>query len=117
MVELKLEALDFDNSAGDTYVAVRVGESQKLSRLSASRNFKFPEKALGNRKFGKLDVFKRVGSASIEVRPDPDVAVQELQVDCNEGSKLNFRVTLIGGEPMASDKPAGKDLSSQQGLV
>lgn len=106
MVELKLEALDFDNAAGDTYVAVRVGENQKLSRLSAVRNFKFPHTVVGDRRYGKVDIFKRIGSASVAIRKDPEKSnAQELAVACNEGTNLNFRVTL-GGEPVFSEKPA-----------
>jgi len=105
MVELKLEALDFETlSPNDTYVAVRVGESQKLSRLSAVRNFKFPKNVVGDRKYGKVDVFKRVGTGSVSIRNDGDSASQELALDC-QGANMKFRVTL-GGDTVPSDKPA-----------
>jgi len=111
MVEVKLEALDFSNAAADTYVAVRIGDNQKLSRLSAARNFKFPQSAVGDRKFGKIDVFKRVGSASIGIRHEEGMTLQELDVPCTGGSNMNFRVTLAGGEPAPTDKVAAKNLN------
>jgi len=113
MVELKLEALDFANPEKDTYVAVRVGENQKLARLSASRTFKFPESALGDRKFGKVDIFKRIGSASVGIRHDPDMQSQELQVPCNEGMKINFRVTLAD-KPIPSEKSGKENAPAMQ---
>lgn len=113
MVELKLEALDFDGSSNDTYIAVRVGESQKLSRLSALRNFKFPQSAVADRKWGKVDIFRKVGSASIGIRNDPDMMVQDLAVPC-EGKNMNLRVTLqsAAAAPVA-DIPSGKELASK----
>jgi len=113
MVELKLESLDFNGSSNDTYVAIRVGESQKLSRLSALRYFKFPQNALGERKFGKVDVFKKVGSASIGIRSDPNMLVQDLSVPCGEGPPMNFRVTLESPAVPVADKAAVKESTSK----
>jgi len=114
MVELSLEALGFEET-GDTFVAVRVGDSQKLARLSGERNFKFPQSAVGERKFGKVDVFKKVGTASIGLRHEDGMSVQEFDVACNSGTNINFRLKLA--DPSANaEKPPSKD-AIEQGMA
>mmetsp|Transcript_59524 Transcript_59524/g.109546 ORF Transcript_59524/g.109546 Transcript_59524/m.109546 type:complete len:449 (-) Transcript_59524:31-1377(-) len=90
-MELKLECLD-ENMSKDTYVSVRVGEVQKLSRISAGRTFKFPASAVGDRKFGKVEIFNRIGGCSVGIIPaDED---QEVAVPINGDSNVKFRVML-----------------------
>jgi len=116
MVDVTLEALNLDElAAQDTYIAVRVGESQKLARIAPSRNFKFPQSALGNRKIGKVDVLQRVGSINIHVKQETSDAAQEIEIPAGtEGSVAKFRVLLGGEKNNASDianKPAPKEVN------
>lgn len=110
MVDLTLEAIDLESkcSSKDMYVAVRVGEVQKLSKVSASRAYKFTKSAIGERRFGKVDLFKRVGSASIGIKPDTD-ATQEIRINVDADS-WGFRV-LVGGTEAEVDKSAQKNIS------
>jgi len=104
MVDLKLETLDVDNVPKDTFVAVRVGEVQKLSRVTAAKNYKFPQAAVGERKFGRVDVFRRVGSASISIKNSGACeTTQEVSVELQDAPVVNFRVQL-GAKPEAQEK-------------
>mmetsp|Transcript_30151 Transcript_30151/g.64185 ORF Transcript_30151/g.64185 Transcript_30151/m.64185 type:complete len:377 (-) Transcript_30151:74-1204(-) len=73
MVELKVDALDWEQYKGEHYVAVRIGEVQKISKITASKTYKFPASVLdtpnklGNNVFGKVEVFRRVGSGNVAV--------------------------------------------------
>lgn len=112
MVELDIEAVDFDGQTAETYIAVRVGDNQKLSRFGDKpRTFKFVESAVGDRRFGKVDIFKKVGSASIGIRSEPSMMVQDLGVNCSDGAKINVRVSLKKGAPSEA-KPSGKETMS-----
>jgi hypothetical protein len=66
MVELQLQPIDSVLSK-DTYVSVRIGDAQKLSKVNQVRHFKFSKAAVGEHKFGKLDIFKRIGGCSIGI--------------------------------------------------
>jgi len=97
MVELKLESLDMHNLTKDVYVSVRVGEAQKFSRVAAEKTYKFPASVCSVRRYGKVEVFRRVGSTPVDIRPE-DGIVQEIAVpggDDDDG-KLHFRVSLVG---------------------
>jgi hypothetical protein len=121
MVEVKLEALDLSCADKDIYVAVRVGTSERLSRLAAEKSYKFPKSALGekgDRKYGKVDIFKRVGSTTIGVRHDPKVAAQEVEVPIGGDGKVSFRVTLAEAEPLAkSDQETSKHIQNAKSYV
>lgn len=54
MVELSLETSEH-GLPKDCYLSIRVGEVQKLSRLSGTRSFKFPQSTKS--RFGKIEVF------------------------------------------------------------
>mmetsp|Transcript_96004 Transcript_96004/g.151195 ORF Transcript_96004/g.151195 Transcript_96004/m.151195 type:complete len:319 (+) Transcript_96004:80-1036(+) len=103
MVELKLEPLSLGN-ARDTYVSVRIGEVQKLARATQSRVYKFPASVVGNKKFGKLDIFKRVGGSNVALQPTSDVD-QELNMDLEDKSNVKFKVSLQGLGDKASMVP------------
>jgi len=115
MVELKLEPLDVELSK-DFYVSVRVGEVQKLSRVNAGRAYKFPSNAIGERKFGKIEVFKKVGSCSVGILPETGVD-QEVRVDLEDQSKVRFKVSVDPraekpvGVAVQEDKPAMVDVN------
>jgi Ca2+-binding EF-hand superfamily protein len=88
MVELVLNSLD-DDLLPHCYVAMRVGESQKIGRVSAERTYKFPETTVGEHKYAMLDVFQRVGGCTVSIKQkDGD---QDVQLTTKMG-KLKFRV-------------------------
>jgi len=94
MVELRLEPLNMDNPPKDVFVSVRVGEAQKLSKLGAEKTYKFPASICGTRRFGKVELFRRVGSTPVDIRPG-DGIVQELAIPGGvDDGKLHFRVVL-----------------------
>lgn len=104
MIELQLDALDIDDAPKETFVAIRIGDTQKLSRLTSTRGYKFQEAAVGDRKFGKVEVFRRVGSTSIGIRNSSGTAAtQEVSVDTNDAKPMNFRVQL-GAKPEAQER-------------
>mmetsp|Transcript_43289 Transcript_43289/g.80587 ORF Transcript_43289/g.80587 Transcript_43289/m.80587 type:complete len:485 (-) Transcript_43289:94-1548(-) len=111
MVDLTLEALEFEAQLQkDIYVAVRVGEVQKLSKMAGSRAYKFTKNAIGERRFGKVDVFKRIGSASIGIKPDTD-GEQEIKISCGpDTAAMPFRVK-VGSTDGDGDKAAAKNVS------
>lgn len=101
------QALNFDSQLQkDIYVAVRVGEVQKLSKISSSRAYKFKKDAIGERRFGKVDVFKRIGSGSIGIKPEQD-GEQEIRIAVGADEKIPFRVR-VGSAEADIDKSAEK---------
>jgi len=65
MVEIRLDAVEQANLPQDIFLSVRVGEAQKLSKLSSSRIYKFP--SVDGRRFGKIEVFRRLATYNIDV--------------------------------------------------
>lgn len=97
-MELKLEALNVDSLPQEMYMSVRVGEVQKMSRVVSGRLYKFPQSVIGDRKYGKIELFQRVGGCSVGIVPDA-TADQEVAVPLGEtGNKAHFRI-LLEGDP------------------
>lgn len=106
MVELKLEPLDNELDR-DFYVSVRVGEVQKLSRISTSRSYKFPASAVVDRKFGRIEIFKKVGGAAVGIVPESHNDVdQQVSLTLDDNSEVKFKVSLSGegGKLQASQR-------------
>lgn len=120
MVELRLEALGAGAAAvKDLYVAVRIGDAQKLTRVSAeARKLVFPEKCLVSRSFGKLEVFRHIGSCTFGTADGLMNAAQDL-VTLDD---LRFRVTLgsplaeSGAPDMQAERPATGRSQAQEYL-
>jgi len=112
MVELKLEPLD-GNLTKDYYVSVRVGEVQKLSRINAGRGYKFPSSAIGERKFGKIEIFKKVGHASVGIVPENGVD-QEVRVDLEDETKVRFKVALNTDEEKSASRPVRMEATQEK---
>lgn len=128
MVELTLENVENDGMPAECFVSVRVGDAQKLSRLSAARVFRFPQ--AGDRRFGKIEVFRRIGACSVDVDPARE-GLREVTVNCGDAGfgSLGLRLA-VGGEAVkqkkaeeaAHSKKAGtkekaaKDYLAQHGL-
>jgi len=92
MVEVRLESLDPGTLPQDCYVSVRLGETQKLSKLTGLRTLRFP----GSKdwRLGKIEVFKRVGACSIDVNPAANTD-REVRIACDSNvGELGLRVHL-----------------------
>jgi hypothetical protein len=112
MVDMRVETVGFDTNSPlmkDTYIAVRVGDSQKLCRLSRKRDFKFPQNVAGDRKFGRLDVFKRIGSASVSLKHDVGTELEEINMSLKDGDGMKFQVFLNAS--VGNEKPAKQNTS------
>lgn len=110
MVEVKLETTGFDKFAQDHYISVRVGEAQKLARLCGSRNFKFPASAIGGRKYGKVEIFRRVGAGAVCIDPVMASGVNEVEVVFG-GTNLRFTAEVSAIEP---EEKAQKHVEGKQ---
>jgi len=98
MVNLHLHALDEASLSGENFVAVRIGDNQKLARIAPERHFKFTSPNVQRFKYGKLELFQRVGTCNIDV--DPQVGEQTLTVPINGDNShcFHFKVELQGLE-------------------
>lgn len=86
MVELQVDALEADDELPrDCFVALRLGESQKLARLSSSRIYRFPK--AGDCRSGKIEVFKRLGGATIDYDPENEI-VRKVAVKCHGEDRM-----------------------------
>jgi hypothetical protein len=107
MVELRLNTEDWQSFAKDHYMSVRVGENQKLGRVSASRSYKFPSSAIANRKYGKVEIYRRVGSAMVCIDPKMASGVNDVDVEFDgcigTNTALKFEAELVGP---GNEKPA-----------
>lgn len=92
-----MDTLQELNLPGDCFLSVRVNDTQKLSRLSASRVYSFPK--LGERKFGKIEVFRRVGVCSIDIDPRYP-SIREVHLDCKDTAigTIGLRVGIEADE-------------------
>jgi len=67
MVAVKFEGLEGACALEDCYVSVRIGNVQKLSRMSLERRvYDFPETGEAN-KSGRVEIFRRVAACSIDL--------------------------------------------------
>jgi len=114
MVELKVEPIDC-NLGSDYYVSVRVGEVQKLSRVSPSRAYKFPASAVGQRKYGKIEIFKKVNSSAVGLTTSGNGDdVQEVNMKLDDDSIVKFQVSVNAeGKPTAK-APQEKQPAKQE---
>lgn len=108
MVELRLDAQG-GSITKDLYVAVRVGDVQKLSKVGASKSYKFPAGAAKGRRYGKIELFRRVGSSSISIDQDNAANIQQVTIQDKE-NPFQFHVHLANGvdvEKQADTKDDG----------
>lgn len=90
----------------DMYVAVRVGDVQKLSKVGASKSYKFPANAAKGRRYGKIELFRRIGSSSISIDQENAANIQEVTI-LDKESPFSFQVHLANGVDV--EKPAKKE--------
>lgn len=115
MVELKLESIEEQNMPRDCFISMRVGDTQKLSRLAATRVYRFPQ--AGDRRYGKIEVFRRIGACSVDIDP-ANANMREVSVDCQEGGYgcLGLRIAVEGDErarQKTEEPPDGKKVGTK----
>lgn len=116
MVELNVQTLDTSNFSKDLYISVRIGEAQKLSKASASRNFKFSKSSIGDRRYGKIELFKRVGGSTVIIDPGMLDGLQDVRVPFEEGkSDMQFRIS-VSGEPQARPAEVEKEKNTPKNI-
>mmetsp|Transcript_21817 Transcript_21817/g.55393 ORF Transcript_21817/g.55393 Transcript_21817/m.55393 type:complete len:310 (-) Transcript_21817:51-980(-) len=91
MVEVRLDTAAELGLPGDCYLSLRIGDAQKLSRLSASRTYIFPKGA--DRRYGKIEVFQRIGSCGVDVDPD-NKGSRQVSIGLGGASELRLNVAV-----------------------
>lgn len=71
-------------AAQDIFVSLRVGEVQKQGRWNGSKTYRFPDPGEGARSFGRVEVYQRVGAATISFDDALD-GRQEVKVPYKDG--------------------------------
>merc|ERR1719414_212412 len=106
MVELRLESLGEAHLPKECFVSVRIGDTQKLSRLASSRVYRFPQ---GDRRYGKIEVFRRIGACSIDVDPE-SAGTREVSINCEEGGFGSLALRIgINEEEQKREVPTTPD--------
>jgi len=105
MVDINLGAVS-SNVPKDLYVSLRIGEVQKFAKASASRGYRFPAAAVGDKRYGRLEIYQRIGSSSILIDPELVQGQHELTIplDRNDVPSLTFRYDTSGAEGGAQPK-------------
>eukprot|EP00428_Durinskia_dybowskii_P055442 CAMPEP_0170333574 /NCGR_PEP_ID=MMETSP0116_2-20130129/67813_1 /TAXON_ID=400756 /ORGANISM="Durinskia baltica, Strain CSIRO CS-38" /LENGTH=270 /DNA_ID=CAMNT_0010586929 /DNA_START=84 /DNA_END=892 /DNA_ORIENTATION=- len=108
-----------DRFAKECFLSVRVGDEQKISRLSQSRVYKFPQ--AGDRTYGKVELFRRVGSCTVDIDAQ-NSGTREVSFDCGDIGVLKLGVdigdTAKAGELAPAQKePEQKDEKSKGAQV
>jgi len=102
-----LESIEDGGMPKDCFLSVRVGETQKLSRLAASRMYHFPKS--GERRFGKIEVFRRIGTCNVDVDPS-NKDLREVVINCMDAGfgtlGLKVSVTKDGKPDSTSEEVA-----------
>jgi hypothetical protein len=98
-MELQLDTPDCDQLGKDYFVSVRVAEVTKFSKLGPSRTFKFPASAVGSKRYGKVEVYRRVGQGVVCIDPTADQSDNEVCVQVEAGQeglpdRLNFEAKV-----------------------
>jgi len=115
MVEVKLEPADGNGAMRDLYVALRIGETQKLTRASKARTYKFPSSTNSDRRYGKIEIFKRIGGCSVPIDPASfgkscpvNVPLEHSAAELDNKTGMLFHMSLCGDDgrgTSAQEKP------------
>jgi hypothetical protein len=101
----------------DTFVSVRIGDVQKQSRLSTSRAYHFPAAGDGRGRFGRIEVFKRVGDLTVDLSKH-NGCEQSVEVPCNIPGMTSLSMGLaVKGEPLDAIKEAKAQPGSARGKI
>mmetsp|Transcript_61314 Transcript_61314/g.200500 ORF Transcript_61314/g.200500 Transcript_61314/m.200500 type:complete len:573 (+) Transcript_61314:73-1791(+) len=98
-MEVQIDISGLLELPSDAFVSMRIGDVQKQARLSASRTFRFPQPAPGRENVGRIEVFKRVGTAVVTF-DNSGGTMHNIKVRCDDPSlqTLNMQVKLKGGK-------------------
>jgi len=94
MVELRLDTADHERFKGKHFVAVRIGEAQKMTKMSSSRSYQFQTAAVVERKYGKVEVYKRVGFCVVAIDGDAAIAANEYRIELGAKEVISFRIAV-----------------------
>mmetsp|Transcript_10263 Transcript_10263/g.22399 ORF Transcript_10263/g.22399 Transcript_10263/m.22399 type:complete len:494 (+) Transcript_10263:103-1584(+) len=95
--------------ATECFLAVRVGETQKLSRLSGNRMFSFPQ--AGDRRFGKIEVYQRIGGCGVDLDYRNE-GVRRLLLPCGVESSVSLGVEV--SPPGAAQDPRANNTREEK---
>jgi len=98
-MEVRLDLPDGQDVTPGTYVSVRIGESHKQSRLAKTKMHKLPKEAC-QETFGRVEIYRRVGTAVVRFSNDMSVESHELDIACEN----------TDGEPSGSTAAANMHL-------
>ena len=105
MFVLNLDSGDAERCTKDIYMSVRIGEVQKLTKFSASRSFKFPKAAVGDRRHGKIEIFRRVGGCSVGIDSAAANTIQEVSIPF-EGFEDGLKLRVDLPSEIKEEEPA-----------
>eukprot|EP00927_Polykrikos_kofoidii_P036617 TRINITY_DN30919_c0_g1_i2.p1 TRINITY_DN30919_c0_g1~~TRINITY_DN30919_c0_g1_i2.p1 ORF type:complete len:369 (+),score=66.54 TRINITY_DN30919_c0_g1_i2:60-1166(+) len=120
MVQLKLQAADDSDLPDGYFLSVRVGELQKLTTIkgNVSRSFDFPASVVGARRDGRIEIYKRVGSCSVDIDPagqdnGAEISVQTVEAGIGD---VRFRLDVLqpSGDGCMEDQEAPVDESQME---
>eukprot|EP00927_Polykrikos_kofoidii_P006173 TRINITY_DN12500_c0_g1_i1.p1 TRINITY_DN12500_c0_g1~~TRINITY_DN12500_c0_g1_i1.p1 ORF type:complete len:588 (+),score=98.04 TRINITY_DN12500_c0_g1_i1:56-1765(+) len=110
MLELKLESVDEWQLPAECFLSMRVGEMQKISRVASGRVFRFPP---GNepRRYGRIEVYQRIGSCSVDIDP-ANTDAREVSISCREAGFGSLGLK-VGVENLAAAKPKPEETAEK----
>eukprot|EP00930_Biecheleria_cincta_P059836 TRINITY_DN4555_c0_g1_i1.p1 TRINITY_DN4555_c0_g1~~TRINITY_DN4555_c0_g1_i1.p1 ORF type:complete len:328 (+),score=60.10 TRINITY_DN4555_c0_g1_i1:84-1067(+) len=116
MVDINLEAVDGDSLPKDLYLSLRVGEQQKFSKANNSgRTFKFAQPE--DKRYGKLEIYRRVGVAAISLDTEKYQEAHELTVPVDDervsGKEVKYRFCLGGNGSLPTSPKGSVDPAKQ----
>lgn len=84
MVEITFDAVAAHAVPKDLYLSMRIGETQKFAKAHQSKIFKFPGASVNERRWAKLEIYKRVGVCSLDVEPAKLQGTHEVMVQVDD---------------------------------
>mmetsp|Transcript_38139 Transcript_38139/g.89423 ORF Transcript_38139/g.89423 Transcript_38139/m.89423 type:complete len:655 (+) Transcript_38139:82-2046(+) len=116
MVDITLGTVNTDLSK-DLFLSLRVSDVQKFAKVSATKGYKFPASAVADKKYGRLEVYRRIGSSNIAIDPAVVQGLHELVVPVEDPTmpNLTFRYEMRKVDASTlQEKPNKPDLSVKQ---
>lgn len=109
-----MDTIDMHTPPSDIFVAMRVGDVQKQSRLVNSRSYRFPAPAgAASTPFGRIEVYRRIGATTMNLE-DRRGVMRDIEVPCDDSgfTRLSMRVLVSKpdepGAPKREKTPGGK---------
>eukprot|EP00927_Polykrikos_kofoidii_P050753 TRINITY_DN44636_c0_g1_i1.p1 TRINITY_DN44636_c0_g1~~TRINITY_DN44636_c0_g1_i1.p1 ORF type:complete len:336 (-),score=52.97 TRINITY_DN44636_c0_g1_i1:271-1203(-) len=108
MVDICLES-DVATVPPDCYISIRVGDAQKLAKLPANRTFSFTK--ADKWRHGKVEIFKRIGHASIDMETAGEM--HDVNVDCQH-SGFGLVQLRVATKDKVADTASTQDQTKSQ---